>query len=114
MAPVLAWIVVALVTAVVVIVAAGTATGRSRRGVRQFVADLRMHNRHAPDAGSVSLLAGARQEHRTSAEAEEGSVADLFSIGEVPERAYVEPVVMAEPIVRATRRTLQLARRTRA
>jgi hypothetical protein len=114
MAPVVAWIVVALVTALVVIVGAGTATGRNRRGIRQFVADLRSRNRHAPDAGSIGLLAGARQELRTSAEAEEGSVADLFSIGEVPERAYVEPAVLAEPIVRATRRTLHLARRARA
>ena len=111
MAPVVEWIVVALVTAVVVIVVAAMATGKSRHGIRQFVADFRSGIRRAPGAGSVGLFAGAREELSTSADAEEGRIADLFTLGERPEHAYVEPVDLARPIARVTRRTLHLARR---
>src|SRR5665647_3550730 len=103
----LVWIVVAFVTAIVVMVLAGSATG-ARPGVRQFVADLRDGVRRSPDAGvdvravgrlpepedvgdaavvvgvghGVQLPTGVGQQ--TAAP----GVADIFRLGQPTDRAY--------------------------
>src|SRR5690606_15717582 len=102
MAPTLTWIVVALVVALVVLVVAGTTSGAPRRGVRDFLRDLRAGVR--PDPGdSVGLLSSARQELAEAADAE-GSLEDIFRIGEAPPSAYVEPAELVGPLAGAARR----------
>jgi hypothetical protein len=105
MAPITTGIVVALATAVVVLVVAGTTRGVRRSGFRQFFGDLWAGIRRAPAAGGTGLLADTREELRGSSEA--GGVADLFAVGETPEKAYVEPDEITAPLARATRRTLR-------
>ena len=99
------WIIVAFVTALAVLVIAGAASGPSRRGVRQFVGDVRAGLRREPDAGTIGLLAGARQDLATIAEEEDddGGVADIFRVGAVPEKAYVDPTPVTESIARVSR-----------
>ena len=104
MAPILTWTVVALVTAVVVMVVAGTTTGAPRRGVRRFLADLRDGVRRR-EGGSGGLLRSTRRELAEAADAE-GSVEDIFRVGQTPRSAYVEPAELAGPLAGATRRIL--------
>lgn len=111
----LVWIVVAFVTAIVVMVLAGSATG-ARPGVRQFVADLRDGVRRSPDAGGSRLLADTRRElHAVAETGDDGGVADIFRLGQPTDRAYVDPGELTAPLARATRRTIRtVARRIRA
>lgn len=113
MAPIVTSIVLALVTAVVVILVAGTTTGAPRRGARQVLRDLRDGFRNPVRGESVGLLAGARRELVGAAEAE-GTVDDLFRIGRASGPAYVEPAELAgplaAPIAGAGRRLRRLAR----
>ncbi len=97
MAPIVTWILVALVTAFLVMLVAGTTSGVARPGPRQFVRELRDGLRRRPDSGSVGLVRGARIELTQAADAE-GSVDDLFRIGQTPARAYVDPVELAGPL----------------
>ncbi len=112
MAPILTSIVLALLTAVVVILVAGTTTGAPRRGARQVVRDLRDGFRHPVRGESVGIIAGARRELVGAAEAE-GTVDDLFRIGRATGPAYVEPAELAgplaAPIAGAGRRLRRLA-----
>ena len=111
----LVWIVVAFVTAIVVMVVAGSATG-ARPGVRQFVTDLRDGVRRSPDAGGIRLLADTRRELHAMAETgDDGGVADIFRLGQPADRAYVDAGELTAPFARATRRTIRtVARRIRA
>jgi hypothetical protein len=113
MTPIMTSIVIALVVAVVVIVIAGTATGAPRRSLRQVLRDLRDGFRNPVRGESVGLIAGAHRELVTAAEAE-GTVEDLFAIGETDAPAYVEPVELvgplAAPLVGATRTLRRIAR----
>ena len=113
MAPILTSIVLALVTAVVVLLVAGTTSGAPRRGPRQMLADLRDGFRHPVRGESVGLIAGTRRELVGAAEAE-GTVDDLFRFSQDAGPAYVEPVELAgplaEPLATAGRRLRQLVR----
>lgn len=103
MGPVVAWIVVAVVVALVILLVAGTASGAvGGGGVRRFVADLRAGLRRGPDAGRAGFIAGARQDMQDAADAEEGSVEEIFDLGESPESAYVQPEEIARTLTRAT------------
>jgi len=98
------WIIVAFLTALVVMVLAATASGSGRRGVGQFFTDLRAGLRREPDAGGISLIASARQELASADDDEdELGVADIFHVGAVPETAYVDPTPLTAPIERVTR-----------
>lgn len=98
------WIIVAFLTALVVMVLAAVASGTSRRGVGQFFTDLRTGLRKEPDAGVISLLASARQElAEAAADEDDLGVADIFRVGAVPTTAYVDPTPITAPISRATR-----------
>ena len=112
MAPIVTWILVALVTAVVVILVAGTTSGAPRPGVRQFVRDLRDGSRDR-QVESVGLIRGTHRELVGAAEAE-GSVDDLFRLGQSAGPAYVDPVEfagpLAAPLAGAGRRLRSLAR----
>lgn len=105
MAPILTWIVVALVTALVVMAVAGTTSGAQRRGVRSFVADVRDGLRRREPGPSVGILASARRELAEAAEAE-GTLDDIFRVGQTPRAAYVEVGELARPLAGATRRLL--------
>ena len=111
----LVWIVVAFVTAIVVMVVAGSATG-ARPGVRQFVTDLRDGVRRSPDAGGIRLLADTRRELHAMAETgDDGGVADIFRLGQPADRAYVDAGELTAPLARVTLRTLRtVAGRIRA
>jgi hypothetical protein len=113
------WIVVAFVTALVVMVIAATSSVSSRRGLRQFVADVGLSVRHRPsdaDGGARETGAGGLRPTFSTAgaadlpEDEEGGVAELFDVGEVPESAYVDPTPLTEPIARMTRSLRSLVR----
>lgn len=104
MAPIVTSVVVAMVTAVVVMAVAGTTRGVRRHGFRQFFADLRAGMSRAHEAEGVGLLADTRDELLGSTYVEDGGVDDLFAVGETPEHAYVEPVEIAAPLARATLR----------
>lgn len=97
MAHIVTPIVLALVVAVVVIVVAMTSPGSHRRNVRQVLQDVRDGFRSPVRAISVGILAGTRRELVEAAEAE-GTVDDLFTIGEVSGPAYVEPVELTGPL----------------
>ena len=103
MAPIATWILLALVTAVVVMLVAGTTSGVPRAGVGQFVRDLRDGVRHRGQVGTPGFVRTTRRELAEAADAE-GSVEDLFRIGQRPRSAYVDPVELAGPLVGATRR----------
>ena len=113
MSPLVTPVIVALVSAVVVILVAGTTTGAPRRSVRQLLADVRDGFRNRVRGESVGLIAGARRELVGAAEAE-GTVDDLFRIGQASGPAYVEPVELAgpfaAPLADAGRRLRQLVR----
>ena len=111
----LVWIGVAFVTAIVVMVIAGSTTG-ARPGVRQFVTDLQDGARRAPDVKGIRLLADTRRElHAVAETGDDGGVADIFRLGQPTDRAYVDPGELTAPFARATRRTMRtVARRIRA
>lgn len=99
-----AWIVFAFVTALTVLGIAAFTTGNGLEALRQLAHDLRAGLRREPDAGGISLFRETRAElHEVADEEDDGGVADLFRVGEVPENAYVDPSPVAEQIVRATR-----------
>lgn len=103
MAPI-TWIIVAFVTALVVMVLAAAASGTGRRGIGQFFTDLRSGLRREPDAGGIALVAGVRQELADMADDDdELGVADIFHVGTRPRSAYVDPTPLTAPIERATR-----------
>jgi hypothetical protein len=111
------WIFVAFVTAIVVMVIAATSSESSRRGVRQFVADVGWKARHEPAGAWVDRNAGTGPRAATMATPttdrpadEEGGVAELFGVGEVPDSAYVDPTPLTEPIARITRSLRSLVR----
>ncbi|WP_182113550.1 MULTISPECIES: hypothetical protein [unclassified Actinotalea] len=103
MAPVVAWIVVALVVAGVVLLVANSASGRSSRGPGEFWADLRAGLRRGRRGG---VLTGLRQEMAEVAEADSGSVEDIFAIGSPEDRDYVQPDEILSTLARATKRAL--------
>src|SRR5665647_1690090 len=103
----LVWIVVAFVTAIVVMVLAGSATG-ARPGVRQFVADLRDGVRRSPDAGGSRLLADTRRElHAVADSDDDGGVADIFRLGQPTDRTSTPASSprrsLAPPVARSAR-----------
>ncbi len=106
------WIIFAFVIALVVLAAAGAVSGPARRGVRQFVGDVRAGLRREPDAGAIGLLASARQDLATVAEEQpdDGGVADLFRVGEVPDTAYVDPTPVTDKFARVSRSLRGLVR----
>ncbi|MBX9246958.1 hypothetical protein ICW40_19385 [Actinotalea ferrariae] len=106
MAPVVVWIIVALVSAVVVLVVAGAASGRTGGG-REVLADLRSGLRRDHRRG---MLRGVREEMAEVAEAEGGSVEDIFAIGEPDERDYVQAQDLVQTLGRATGRSSSRAR----
>ena len=87
MAPVLSWILVALVGAAAVIVVASVAGGSSS-GPRQFLADLRAGLRRG---GRVGMFSDVRRDHAEAADADTGSVDDVFLVGEPDDRDYLRP-----------------------
>ena len=98
------WIIVAFVTALVVMVLAATVSGTNRRGVGQFFSDVRTGLRREPDAGGISLVASARQELADAADDDDDlGVDDIFHVGAVPDSAYVDPTPLTAPIARVTR-----------
>lgn len=99
-----AWFLIALATALVAIAVSGL--GRGGPGIRRFLADLRAWLRREPDPTGIGAFAEVGREliGRSAAEEEEGDLEDLFTIGEKPATAYVEP--SAEPLVRVTRRAV--------
>lgn len=109
MAPVVLWIVLALVVAALVILVAGVAGGRSG-GSQGFVTDLRggLRREHGRVGG---FLTDARKELTDAAEVEAGGVEEIFSLGEPPERDYVRPGEIAGSIGRATSRALRTSSR---
>ncbi|WP_024288843.1 hypothetical protein [Cellulomonas sp. KRMCY2] len=112
MAPVVLWIVVALVVAALVMLVAslaGAAASRSR-GAGEFLTDVRSGLRR--DRGRRGgLLADARKDLVEAAEAETGSVDELFSLGEPAETDYVRPGELVGTFGRATSRALRTAPR---
>lgn len=103
MAPIVTWTLVALATALLVMLVAGTTSGAPRRGLRQVVRDARAGLHRQPEAGSVGLLRSVRLELVDAAEAE-GSVDDIFRIGQTPRTAYVDAVELAGPLAAVARR----------
>lgn len=97
MAPITTAIVLALVTAVVVILVSGTTSGAPRRGLREVVRDVRDGFHHPVRGESVGIIAGAHRELVGATEAD-GTVDDLFRIGQASGPAYVEPVELAGPL----------------
>lgn len=95
------WIILAFVTALVMMVIAAMSSPSSRRGVRQFISDLRTRAPRDLSAGDVSRPPGTRWEPLEGDA--EGGVRELFQLGEVPESAYVDPPAIPEPIARMTR-----------
>lgn len=101
MTPVIVWTVVALVVAAVVMVVAGGLSGRAG-GVRQFVTDL--------DAGLRSLLVrdeDARRQRRAlrdDDEEEDGTLAELFTVGTPQSTDYLTTEELAAPFARASER----------
>jgi len=111
------WIAVAFVTAIVVMVIAATSSASSRKGVRQFIADVGWKARHEPVGAWVEHNTGTGSRAATLAMPttdrpadEEGGVAELFGVGEVPDSAYVDPTPLTEPIARVTRSLRSLVR----
>lgn len=87
MAPVLSWILVALVGAAVVLVVASLAGGRSG-DPRQFLADLRsgLHRE-----GRAGMFSDVRRDHSEAADVETGSVDDVFLVGRPDDHDYLRP-----------------------
>ena len=97
------WMAIALGTALVAMIVAGL--GRGGSGVGQFLADLRAWVRREPvPAGSGAPTDAGEPEVTT--DAEEGGVDDIFTIGDQPTHAYVEPAEMARPLARVTQRAV--------
>jgi len=97
------WILVALGAALVAMAVSGL--GRGGAGARQFVGDLRSAVRREPDPGA-GAPGHARHELGSRAEDEEGGLDDLFTFGEQPSNAYIEPAEMAQPFARVTQRAV--------
>ena len=115
MAPVVIWILVALLTAVVVLLVASVADGRSSRD-GSFLQLMRSGVRRSRGSGrGGGLLADARRELAETAEVEHSSVDELFVIGEEQPSAYVGTEELTQTLSRATQRAVrgvtQLARR---
>lgn len=111
MAPVVVGILVALLTALVVLVVAARVSSTRSGGAREFLADLRGGLRRDRGGG---MLAGLRQEMAEVAEVESGSVDDLFAVGRPDDRDYVRADELVQTLGRATgrsRRTPELSRR---
>lgn len=97
MSPLVTPVLIAFVTAIVVMLVAGTTTGAPRRSVRQVVQEFR-DGFHNPVRGeTVGIIEGTRRELVGATEAE-GTVDDLFRIGEASGPAYVEPGELAGPL----------------
>ena len=112
MAPVALWIVVALVVAALVLLVAGLASvaGGGSRGTQEVLTDVRAGLRR--DRGRRGgLLADARKDLVEAAEAEAGSVEEIFSLGEPVETDYVRPGELVGTFGRATSRALRTAPR---
>lgn len=104
------WIIVAFVTALVVMVMAASSSTSSRRGVRQFIADVGGRAGREPVGGMSAPRSASSADLMGGPAEEEGGVAELFEVGEVPESAYVDPTPLTEPIARATRSLRNLVR----
>ena len=100
MAPVLSWILVALVGAAVVMVVASLAGGGSG-GPRQFLADLRggLHR-----DGRSGMFSDVRRDHAETADVETGSVEDVFLVGEVDDHDYLRPPEFVDRVHRGRTR----------
>lgn len=103
------WISVAVATALAVIAVAGAVSGAgddgSGLGARQFLRDLRAGLRHARDEHAPELPPETLEELDDLA-FEEGTVADLFFMGEAPETDYVDATELSQPIATVARRTV--------
>ncbi len=87
MAPIVMWIAVAFVVATLVLLGVLVAGSRSG-GVRAFLADLRT-DPDKEDDGGPGLLAATRRDMTEAADAESGSVEQLFDIGEPEQVGYL-------------------------
>jgi hypothetical protein len=98
------WIVVAFVAAAVVMGLAVFCSPATRQGFTRFVADLRVGPRPDQDSPKKGLIAATREDFAAAADpSKDGGVDDLFAFGEAPEHAYVDPTIVTDPLVRATR-----------
>lgn len=110
MAPVVVWIIVALLTAVVVLVVAGAVSARGG-GPRSFVADLRSGLRRD---GRRGLISGLREEMAEVDDVETGSVEDIFAVGHPAEQDYLRAGDLVQQLGRSSGRSrdpVQLSRR---
>lgn len=103
MEPVVLWTLVALGTAVVVLVVAG-AIDSSDGGLRGFVADLRAGLRRDPARERGSFLTEVRADLHDTQDEAETSVEELFSFGAPQGRAYLGTEELTAPLARATHR----------
>jgi hypothetical protein len=118
MAPVVIWILVALLTAGAVLLVASVADGRSSRssGDGNVLQLMRSGVRRSRGAGrGRGLLADARRELAETADVETSSVDEIFVIGEHQPAAYVGTEELTQTLHRARRRAArgvaQIARR---
>lgn len=121
MAPVVVWIIVALVAGLGVVLVASASEGRSNGG-RRFFEDLRSGLSKGRRSRARTIVADVRREHAELADVETSSVEEIFEIGrqqeahvDSVENAYVDTGEIAETLSRATHRAVRgvtsLARR---
>ena len=105
MAPVVAWILVALLTALAVMFVAAAVESRAHGG-NGFLADLRagLATGRAPRARG--LVTEARREHAALADVESSSVDEIFEMHHDQEKAYVDAEEIGHTLLRVKRRAV--------
>ena len=103
MAPVVAWIVVSLLTALVVLGVAG-AVGSRAHGGSGFLADLRAGLGKGRRPRARAFVAEARREHAELADVESSSVDEIFEVGHDEEKAYVDTEQITRTLARVGNR----------
>ncbi|HWS57081.1 MAG TPA: hypothetical protein VN257_00950 [Actinotalea sp.] len=98
MSPVVVTLLVALVSAVVVLAVVARDGGSSRGLVSDLRSGLRRGGRRE------GLLAGARRDLVEAAETEPSNVEEIFLLGSPTAQDYVRADDLTEPVVRATQR----------
>lgn len=106
MAPVVTWILVALVAAAATLLVASVAEGRSG-GLRQFLTDLRGGLRRDRSRARGGMLGDVRRDLAAAADVEKSSVDDLFAFGPQEGSAYVHPEELSQTLGRATTRAVR-------
>ena len=106
MAPVVSWIIVALVAAAATMLVASVAGGRSG-GLRQFLADLRAGLRRDRSRPRGGMLGDVRRDLAEAADVERSSVDELFTFGPQEGSAYVHPQELSQTLGRATIRAVR-------